>query len=254
MSRGRDRSRERGRSTISDALDLSAAPGLVALWRADLGVTAPSNALTGWGDQNGSGHHLTQSDPAQQAVWGASAGPNGLPGITFSSNRNVRTPLTVALSPSRITIYTALKLNALNGFQSPVNTSDAPSWNRGYGLVKRVATGVYRLGGWVNRYDTAGADIDLVQNEWTLIAMRFDGVNVSVWKNGGSPVETPYSTAITHGSGPFAVGASFVSTGVYAYGAEATMLDLAVCGQAHDNATVAKVFKKLSQRTGVAVT
>lgn len=242
------------RARARDALDLALAPGLVALWRADLGITAPSNNLSGWGDQSALAHHLTQSDPAQQAAWGATAGPNGLPAVTLTNNRNARTPLTAALSPSRLTVYSVVKLNSLNAWQTVFNTSDDSSWQRGYGEGKRVATAIFRLGGWANKYDTGGVDIDVVQNEWTLVAFRFDGSTVSVWKNGGLPVTMAYALPITHGSGPFCVGASFASVGNYAYSLNGALLDLAVCGQAHDDATVAKVFKGLSARTGVAVT
>lgn len=242
------------RRRASSGLDLSAAPSLSGLWRPDAGVTLNGSTVAALADQSGLGLHGLQSDPAQQVAWNATGGPNNLPRLTFTGNRHLLVGHAAALKPATLTLYAVTRLNSLNGWQTIWNTSDNASWLNGFGLNKRVATAIYRLGGWVSNYVTNGVDADLTVSTWTILAMRYDGSTVQLWKDGVSQGTFAFAGPIVHASsGPACIGASYSSPGVYAYGANADLIDLALCGAAHSDDTVASIFRGLSARTGIAV-
>jgi hypothetical protein len=55
-------------------------PGVVGFWRADVGVSQSGGAVSAWADQSGAGANITQSTPANQPQWNATAF-NGFPGV-----------------------------------------------------------------------------------------------------------------------------------------------------------------------------
>lgn len=56
--------------------------------RADLGVTI-GTGVSAWADQSGNPNHYLQGTGAAQPSWGATAGPNGTPGITFDGSNDI---------------------------------------------------------------------------------------------------------------------------------------------------------------------
>lgn len=235
-----------------DSIALASAPGLVGLWQSDKGITLVDNLVAALGDQSGFDHHALQADPAQQVNYFASGGPQGLPYLRFTSNRNLRAALTAALKPAVVTAYWDVRVNTDIPFNSVFNTSDSVSWQRGYGAVKRGASG-YSIGGWVDKYNITGVDATLSASTWALMAMRYDGTHFSTWLNGVMVGAVEFAGPIVHGSGPLAIGASFVSAGVYQYSLEGDFTDLAICNVAHSDSTMRKVFKGLSKRTGITL-
>lgn len=235
------------------ALDLSSAPSLAALWRSTQGITLNGSNIAAQADQSALGHHGLQPDPAQQPPYHANGGPNDLPYISFTGDRNLLATLTATLKSSTLTMYAVFRLTALTGWQTLINTSDDASWQRGYGFAKRVATAVYQLGGWVDKYNVSGVDVPVTANTWTLIAIRYDGTNVTVWKNGAVVGTVAFAGPIVHGSGPLCLGAAYVSAGVYQFSLNGDYTDLGIFNTAHSNDTVGSVFRGLSNRTGVAL-
>jgi hypothetical protein len=62
------------------------ATGLLARWRADLGVTLTSSAVSTWADQSGNGRNLTQGTAGNRPTVTAGA-INGHPAIAFTTDQ-----------------------------------------------------------------------------------------------------------------------------------------------------------------------
>lgn len=85
---------------------LPSAPGLAAWYRADRGVTV-ATGVSQWDDQSGNARHLLQATAVSQPVFSASAGPNGLPALTFDGSNDSMEANMALTQPT--TIYAIFK-------------------------------------------------------------------------------------------------------------------------------------------------
>lgn len=89
---------------------------LAAWYRADQGVTI-STGVSQWNDLSGNGRHLTQATGANQPTFGATAGPNSTPALTFDgSNDSLGVTFTAISQPVHVFgILRTVSLGTSNG-------------------------------------------------------------------------------------------------------------------------------------------
>ncbi len=75
--------------------------------RADLGVTVdPGGGVSQWGDLSGNGRHYAQATLALQPAYGAAAGANGTPAVTFDGTDDILRSTLARPAPSTTPTWT----------------------------------------------------------------------------------------------------------------------------------------------------
>jgi hypothetical protein len=92
---------------------------LLAWYRSDLGITLNGSTVSGWADQSGNGHNVTQATGTKQPTYATSdASYNGYPSLTFvqASSQNLASSTFTAIAQPLTYIFVG-KLTA-----APTNT------------------------------------------------------------------------------------------------------------------------------------
>lgn len=176
--------------------------GLIAFWRADLGVTQVAGVVSDWTDQSINGFTLSQSNAPNRPAYSATGFGGLTPGITFAeASPSFLSTAAFAFNSTKMSVAVLLTMTSntqansgVVSFQAPGQANDftTPSW-----LVSTAAADnllLYSSGSQGN----GGSQLVVPATMPTLAEWIFNGVNANAVQN-GNVMGTPTAFTSTLG-------------------------------------------------------
>lgn len=256
------RSRGRSRPQLSGGTSFTPLALAPVLWlEADLGVTAPANAVSAWADQSGTGNNAAQVTGASQPTYSATGGPSGAaPAIVFTSPRYLLVPASASYKTAQLTWWAVIKTTANSAYASAMSTStNFTTWGDGYMIQKVSAVpssatmDLATTGYATNVVSFSGAGT--ARDKWSIFIGRWDGTNVKGRRNGIAGTNDPFAGPIVHGSGPMVLGGAVSAAGpTYGYNLEGSAVSYGVIGRSISDAECAQIEAYESVKWAFALT
>lgn len=112
--------------------------GLVAWYRADLGITLNGSKVSAWADQSGNAHHLMQNVASKQPTFSATGSSGGLSGLIFDGAATWMSG-TVGTLPSPFTVYAAMTwVSSSNSYDYALSLGTSAA-NAGFNIARDKA-------------------------------------------------------------------------------------------------------------------
>lgn len=188
--------------TTGGAFTPASISGLVAWYKADVGVTTSSGNVSAWADQGGNGYNLSGTPVGGQSPTVTAGGLNGLDILNWpnSTNGNLSTgaaAVTLGGTGSQASVFVVMRYTGNNNSRV-VSYSVGGSDTAANAFISQFVSASTTINGFSNGVKGA---LTTTNNTWAQVGSIFDGTNNTLYLNNvaGTPVSSTNSFSATGG-------------------------------------------------------